>query len=81
MIPVNASDTRDGPGRPPPVDRWVRSPLAALSFWGAVALPVLYVPLLAGGLDGSGSVAAFFGLVAVHVLSLVGGRTHGRRDA
>lgn len=78
MIP---SGTRDRSAEStPPVERWVRSPVTALSFWSAVTLPALYVPLFASGLHNPETIALFFGLLAVHVVALYGGRRYGRRD-
>jgi hypothetical protein len=54
-------------------------PLAALAFWGAIALPLLYVPLLAAGLGSTQDLALFLGLFALHLAALVGGRSYGSR--
>jgi hypothetical protein len=46
------------------------APLRFVSFWAAVALPFLYIPLLFGGFDGRQDVAflALFGLNVAAVL-------------
>lgn len=68
-----------------PADVLVRSkrslmqPISALGFWSAIALPALYLPLLAAGLDSTDDLLVFLGLFAVHLVSLYVGRTH-RRD-
>lgn len=49
----------------------------ALGFWMAVALPVLYVPLLWQGLSGE-TVVPFVGLLVANAVSLVIGHDHGR---
>lgn len=54
-------------------------PLSAVAFWSAIALPVLYVPLLATGLGSTRDLALFLGLFALHLVTLVGGRTYGSR--
>ena len=54
-------------------------PLSAVAFWGAIALPVLYVPLLAAGLGSTQDLLLFLGLFALHLAALFGGRTHGSR--
>ena len=50
--------------------------VSTLSFWAAIVLPVLYLPLLAAGIDSASGLAVFLGLFALHVLALVGGREH-----
>jgi hypothetical protein len=51
-------------------------PLRFVSFWAAVGLPLLYVPLLWGGL-GEGEASLFLGLVLLNALALVAGHRHG----
>jgi hypothetical protein len=53
------------------------APLRFLGFWIAVALPFLYLPLLAGGLEGQ-QATVFVGLLFVNVVALVLGHEHGR---
>lgn len=50
--------------------------VSTLSFWAAIVLPVLYLPLLAAGIDSTTGLALFLGLFGLHVLALVGGREH-----
>jgi hypothetical protein len=57
--------------------RVVAPPVRFVSFWAAVALPFLYLPLLLGGLAG-GEATAFTALVAAHVLALLAGHDYGR---
>ena len=59
-----------------PVVGDLSQPLSALAFWSAIALPLLYVPLLAAGLDSSGDLLLFLGLFALHLAALFGGRTY-----
>ena len=54
-------------------------PLSAVAFWSAIALPLLYVPLLAAGLGTTQDLLLFLGLFALHLVALFGGRTHGSR--
>lgn len=58
-----------------PVTRWIRGALERFSFWSAVLLPVLYGALL---LPGTVATRELFliGLVAAHVLALIGGRSY-----
>jgi hypothetical protein len=53
------------------------TPLRFVAFWAAVALPFLYVPLLAGGLEGQ-QATVFAGLLLANVVALVLGHEHGR---
>lgn len=55
---------------------WVGPIVATLSFWGAIALPVIYLPLLAVGIDDASGLLAFLGLFGLHVVTLVAGRSH-----
>lgn len=57
----------------------VRAPLETAAFWAAVVLPVVYLPLLATGLEGQ-TMVAFVGLLALNALSLVLGHSHRRDD-
>ena len=75
----STSDRPPGTGRIDPPGRWIRRPVSAISFWGAIALPLLYLPLFYVGIDTTNELVAFLGLFGVHVLALVGGRHH-RRD-
>ncbi|MFB6134672.1 MAG: hypothetical protein ABEJ55_06760 [Halanaeroarchaeum sp.] len=51
-------------------------PIEAIGFWAAVAMPFVYLPLLATGLDTPSEGLAFAALVLVHVLALIVGRRH-----
>jgi len=55
----------------------VAAPLRFVAFWLAVALPFLYLPLLATGLDGARP-TVFVGLLLVNVVALVLGHDHHR---
>jgi hypothetical protein len=55
----------------------VVAPLRFVAFWVAVALPFLYLPLLAGGLDGA-KPTVFVGLLLINAVALVVGHEHGR---
>lgn len=50
----------------------------AAAFWAAIALPVVYLSLLAVGPDVAGGRTAFLGLLGLHALSVVAG--HGYRS-
>lgn len=54
----------------------LRRPAAALSFWAAIALPAIYLPLLASGIESVRGLGLFLGLFGLHVLALVAGRSH-----
>jgi len=81
---MNGTTTSAAP--PSPADRATaggatgfRRSLSALSFWCSIALPAVYLPLLAAGIESTGGLAAFLGLLGLHVLSLVGGRDYRPR--
>lgn len=57
--------------------RLVTAPLRFVSFWLAVALPFLYLPLLYGGLTGEQGVV-FTALLGLNVVALVLGHSHRR---
>lgn len=56
----------------------VRSSVEAVAFWSAVALPFLYVPLLATGIPSQAEQTAFVALLVLNVLALVVGHGHKR---
>ncbi len=53
--------------------------LVAASFWLAVALPFVYLPLVFAGLETTGDVTLVGGLLLANAVALVAGHTH-RRD-
>lgn len=55
-------------------------PLSAIAFWMAIAIPALYVPLIATGIEGLDGLGLFFGLFALHLVSLYVGRSYRRDD-
>ena len=61
---------------PKPV-AYLAVPVRFVAFWIAVALPFLYLPLLVGGLRGSGP-TVFAALLAANLVALVVG--HGYRS-
>lgn len=56
--------------------RSLAEPLSAIAFWLAIALPALYVPLIATGIEGTNGLALFFGIFSLHILSLYLGRAY-----
>lgn len=52
--------------------------LEAASFWSAIALPFLYVPLLVNGLGTTAQLSAFLTLLVLHALAIVGGYRYNR---
>jgi hypothetical protein len=63
----------------PRLSKILVAPVRAIAFWMAIVLPVVYLPLLATGLDSLRPALTFATLVAVHVCALVAGQSHGRR--
>jgi len=53
-----------------------RSLVRRLSFWTAVALPGLYVPLVATGIGSRAELLAVGALLALNVLTLLAGHCH-----
>lgn len=54
------------------------SPIRAAGFWAAIAMPFLYVPLLATGLSSSLDGMLFLGLLVGNLLALYVGHAHRR---
>ncbi|WP_408957485.1 hypothetical protein [Natrinema sp. 74] len=54
------------------------TPIRAAGFWAAIAMPVLYVPLLVTGLSSSLDGLLFLALVVGHLLALYVGHAHRR---
>jgi hypothetical protein len=54
-------------------------PIRFVAFWVAIALPFLYLPLLAGGLHGT-EPTVFVALVAVNLVALVVGHGYHADD-
>jgi len=54
----------------------LRRPLTGAAFWAAIALPFLYLPLLASGLDSTATQTAFLVLVALNVVTLLLGHSY-----
>lgn len=50
-------------------------PVRVISFWAAIALPFLHLPLLLHGLNTTAELYAFLGLLALNLVALVVG--HG----
>ena len=64
--------------RTEPSYRWISTPLSAVAFYSAIALPALYLPLIISGIESTEGLLLFLGLFGLHVTALVGGRSHGR---
>ena len=56
----------------------VRRAVSALSFWGAIALPSVYLPLLVFGIDSTEGLTTFLLLFGLHLVALFGGRRYRR---
>lgn len=77
--PASGAEEANDPDRPLVPTSPISTPLSALSFWLAIALPAVYLPLLFTGLSTVADLVTFLGLFAAHVVALLGGRSH-RRD-
>ncbi len=56
--------------------RRVGRPVRFVGFWLSVALPFLYLPLLAAGLDTVSRTVAFLGLITLNVVALAVGHSY-----
>ncbi|WP_132059499.1 hypothetical protein [Halorussus amylolyticus] len=54
------------------------TPVEAVGFWAAVALPFLYLPLLATGISSEAELVTFLGLLALNVAALLAGHGYNR---
>ncbi|MFC6768231.1 hypothetical protein [Natrinema soli] len=54
------------------------TPIRAAGFWTAIAMPILYVPVLATGLSSSFDGLLFLGLLLGNLLALYVGHAHRR---
>jgi hypothetical protein len=58
------------------IHRQLRVLVSTISFWGAILLPALYLPLLLRGLESRAGLGLFLTLFGLHALALLGGRRH-----
>ncbi|ELY44013.1 hypothetical protein C494_18018 [Natronorubrum bangense JCM 10635] len=56
-------------------------PIRTTGFWGAIVLPILYLPVLITGLSTSFEASLFLGLIILHLLALYVGHAHRRRES
>lgn len=56
----------------------LRTPLEAGAFWSAIVLPFLHVPLLFTGLETTGQLLTFLGLLGLNVIAFIVGRDYNR---
>lgn len=54
------------------------TPLEVVSFWAAVGLPFLYLPLLFAGISSQAELVTFLALLASHLAALLAGHGHKR---
>lgn len=54
----------------------IRRAVSALSFWGAITLPSVYLPLLVFGVGSTDGLATFLLLFGLHLVALFGGRRY-----
>jgi len=76
-MPPNMQTLTPGSSDTIPVTfRWLSAPASAVAFYAAIALPAGYLPLLLIGITTMDGLLLFLGLVALHVVALLGGRFH-----
>ena len=73
--PETASDERTLEAVAPSLAK----PIRVAGFWGAILLPVLYLPLLANGLSTPLQALFFLVVLSVNLVALYVGHTHRRR--
>lgn len=56
--------------------RHVFKPVQVVGFWSAIALPFLYVPLVATGLETPAELSVFMALLATNVVAVALGHSH-----
>lgn len=78
LSPDSSGEGATDVDRPTLPIRSLATPISALAFWLAIALPALYLPLLFTGLTTVPDLLTFLGLVGVHLAALVGGRSYRR---
>lgn len=54
------------------------TPVRVMSFWMAIVLPFLYVPLLVTGLSDAAETVTFLGLFVANLVALYVGHSHRR---
>ncbi|MFB6361229.1 MAG: hypothetical protein ABEH59_07885 [Halobacteriales archaeon] len=54
----------------------VEAIVSAFAYWLTVGLPIVYISLLASGIDSASGLGLFLGLLALHLLALFGGRNY-----
>jgi hypothetical protein len=62
----------------PHIGQSLVAPIRGIAFWVAIALPFLYIPLLASGLQSSSIRLAFGVLVTCNAVALLVGHSHAR---
>ena len=72
---MSTKHSRTGTGIPRPY-RWLSTPVTAIAFYGAIALPAVYLPLLVAGIETTDGLVTFLGLLGLHLAALVGGRSY-----
>lgn len=61
-----------------PVATRLRYGMGAAAFWSGIALPLVYLPLLAQGIETVSGLGLVLGLIELHLAALIIGRNHGR---
>lgn len=80
IAPSNPETERQPDGQRSRVARSVKGPAQFLSFWIAIALPFVHLPLLAQGLGDPTATLTFFILLAVNVVALYLGHGYNQES-
>lgn len=54
----------------------IRAPASRVAFYSAIALPAVYLPLLVTGIETTDGLTLFLGLLGLHLVTLVAGRSY-----
>jgi hypothetical protein len=64
------------PARKPSFVQRLRTYLSPLLFWGAIVLPLLYLPLLATGIDTITHLGTLLALLLLHFFCILAGHSY-----
>lgn len=76
MSNIRSESTSEQTRSVPALKQRVAEPVRVVGFWLSIALPFLYLPLLATGLNTGSQTVVFLSLLAVNLLALWVGRSH-----
>ena len=78
LSPSTPEAERQSDGQRSRVGRSVKRPIQFLSFWIAIALPFVHLPLLAQGLGSATATLTFLSLLGLNAVALYVGHGHNQ---